>query len=251
MLKISFCTSIMNRYWQIKDTLAQNLKNNWINRNRVEFILVDFNSTDGLFEYIIQNFRKELKCGFLKYYICFTEKYWHAPKCKNTSHCLGNYDILVNLDCDNYTGPNGGMFIINKFEALPRNSIIHQGEKCYKKGNTGRICYYKEDFLNIGGYNQKMLAMSVQDTDIIKRLEMNGSTKIHINDKKYNNTIPNDKNESIKNTKEKTLNISYKEMYNYNYQIHFLSLKQKEYVANKNLDKIGCNVINILPIDLL
>ena len=48
-----------------------------------------------------------------------------------------------------------------------------------------------------------MLAMSVQDTDIIIRLEKIGIKKKIITNNLYNKTIPNDKNESIKNTRKK------------------------------------------------
>lgn len=246
MLKLSFCTAIMNRFWQIKDTLPKNLQDNWENRDRVEFILVDFNSNDGLYDFIIKNFKKELNCGFLKYYICYSESYWHAPKCKNTSHRLGNNDILVNLDCDNYTGQNGGLFILKQFENLPRNSLIHQGQNIYMKGNTGRICYYQEDFLKVGGYNQKMMAMSVQDTDIIKRLELLNIKKIVVADEKYNNTIPNDKDVSIKNTIEKINNISYEQMCMYNMKISREYFEKKIYQANIKLKIIGCPVIRVL-----
>ena len=56
-----------------------------------------------------------------------------CSKCKNTSHRLGNNDILVNLDCDNFTGPNGGLFILTQFEKLPRKTLIHQGQNIYMK----------------------------------------------------------------------------------------------------------------------
>ena len=47
----------MNRKYQLKQTLRQNLYNN--NKNN-EFIICDYNSTDGLYNYIVSNFKKNL-----------------------------------------------------------------------------------------------------------------------------------------------------------------------------------------------
>ena len=62
-MKLSFCISCMNRFWQIKDTLIKNLEDNYEDSEFIEFILVDFNSTDGLNKFIIENLKKYFKDG--------------------------------------------------------------------------------------------------------------------------------------------------------------------------------------------
>ena len=111
--KISFCITCKNRLYQIKKTLPQNLEDNRRLQEIVEFVLVDFGSTDGLRKWISDNFKHEIRSGYLKYFYTEEMVYWHASIAKNTAHMLAQNDILVNLDCDNYTGSNGGWFCTN------------------------------------------------------------------------------------------------------------------------------------------
>ena len=104
--KLSFCITCMNRLNQIKETLPQNLRDNILFNEKIEFIVVDF-ATPGLQQWIKSEFEEELRSGYLKYYYTEELRYWHASIAKNTAHLLANNDILVNLDCDNYTGYNG------------------------------------------------------------------------------------------------------------------------------------------------
>lgn len=43
---LSFCITCKNRLAQIKQTLRQNLEDNRYGRDKIEFVLVDFGSTD-------------------------------------------------------------------------------------------------------------------------------------------------------------------------------------------------------------
>ena len=52
-MELSFCITCMNRFNQISKTLLTNLNDN--KNEKVEFVLVDFNSSDGLKEYILNN----------------------------------------------------------------------------------------------------------------------------------------------------------------------------------------------------
>ena len=112
---LSFCITCKNRLNQIERTLRKNLDDNWLHQRYIEFVLVDFGSTDGLRDWIISMFKKELESGYLRYYYTSKLPYWHACIAKNTSHLCARNEIVVNLDCDNYTGYFGGKFVINQF----------------------------------------------------------------------------------------------------------------------------------------
>ena len=76
--KISFCITCKNRLYQIKKTLPQNLEDNRRLQEIVEFVLVDFGSTDGLRKWISDNFKHEIRSGYLKYFYTEEMVYWHA-----------------------------------------------------------------------------------------------------------------------------------------------------------------------------
>ena len=95
-MNLSFCITCMNRLYQIKKTLRKNLDDNKNSKYNIEFILVNFNSDDGLTEYILNNFRDELKSEYLKFYYTDELIYWHSSIAKNTAHLLSNNKFIVN-----------------------------------------------------------------------------------------------------------------------------------------------------------
>jgi hypothetical protein len=58
--KISFCTSCTGRLHHIKETFLSNLNNN-IDYGEVEFVLLNWNSRDGMNDWVQQNLSDTLK----------------------------------------------------------------------------------------------------------------------------------------------------------------------------------------------
>lgn len=194
MVLLSYCISIMNRLHQLKETLRKNIENS---TDKSEFILVDYNSNDGLQDYIYSNFKEELSSGKLKYYYTDKIKYWHASICKNSTHMRACGKYIVNLDCDNFIGKNGDDIIINTFLQNGDDIIISQTNNIMSSGNGGRISITKDNFINLGGYDESFYPMGYQDYDLIERAKKYGLKYININ--KNNKAIVNSKSESIKN----------------------------------------------------
>ena len=232
-MKLSFCIACMNRFHQIKKTLIENLKDNEEDSHLVDFVLVDFNSQDGLKDFVLTNFKKELEEGYLKYYFTEELKDWHGPIAKNTPHRLAEGDILVNLDADNYTGYRGGKFLLDIYESNERDVFIHQGQNIFGKGNSGRVSYYREDFMLLGGHNEEFLPMGHLDGDIISRLVASGTRRINEPEDKYNNTIKNTKEETIKYCNSEH---TWREMCQYNMKLSKENINQNKLIAN--VDKI-------------
>ena len=180
MVDLSFITTQKRRLWQIKKTLLINLKDNLKNKNKIEFIIVDFDhpkdvitDEETLYDYIHTfKFKKYIDIKYLKYYKCDKLLNWHASKAKNIAHNYANGKILVNLDADNFTGANGGIHILkiyNKFKNI-NNVIFHQvGEKS-NYGSYGRVCYSKELFNNVNGYNEKLNPYGGAEIDLLNRM---------------------------------------------------------------------------------
>lgn len=53
MKKISFCITCMNRFKHLQETLERNIHDNYLVDN-VEFVVLDYNSEDGLDKWISQ-----------------------------------------------------------------------------------------------------------------------------------------------------------------------------------------------------
>ena len=241
--KISFCITCKNRLYQIKKTLPQNLEDNRRLQEIVEFVLVDFGSTDGLRKWISDNFKHEIRSGYLKYFYTEEMVYWHASIAKNTAHMLAQNDILVNLDCDNYTGSNGGWFVILQFIKNDGPMFLHQCSDDGFDGSFGRISIKRNDFLSIGGYNESLAPAGYQDLDLINRLMAKGYRRIEVKDSKYNRAIRNTKEEGIAFTHSSFK--TWHEMDEYNAKISQSNILAGKLIANGGSFGIRKNIFDI------
>ena len=234
---LSFCITCKNRFEQIRQTLPQNLKDNSESKEFIEFILVDFGSTDGLQEWIVENFKTEMEEGYLKYYYTDELQSWHASIAKNTSHLLANNDIVVNLDCDNFTGKNGGVFVVEHMKKFGWNrTVLHQFGNDYEDGSYGRIALSKSNFLYLGGYDESFEPAAYQDMDLLLRAQLLGFSYFNIADKNYCNALVNTKEKTIINTSS---NLSWNEMNQRNYQLSLQKITSGKLQANMDNDHIG------------
>lgn len=239
MIELSFCITCMNRIDQIKQTLRKNLDDNKKSKYNIEFILVDFDSKDGLKKYIGENFKEEIDSDYLKFYYTDQLVYWHSPIAKNTSHKLANGKYLVNLDCDNFTGELGGDWVIEQFKKYGDNIILHQSLNVYGSGTMGRIGMTKQNFIKLGGYDQGLKPMSHQDGDLILRARAFGFEYKNLNDEKYVIAIKNDKKKSLENCYGK---INYNNLMKLNMMYSKFSIMSGQIIANNHFKDLQIGV---------
>ena len=209
---LSFCITCKDRFYQISQTLKKNLDDNRLHRELIEFVLVDFGSSDGLRDWILSNFIDDLDSGYLKYYYTEEQSVWHAAICKNTPHYLASNDIVVNLDCDNYVGFLGGQYVIRQF-LENRNVFFHQFCGDLSDGTFGRISLLKEHFEFIGGYNESLERLGCEDLDLIDRLQAIKLKYIKSPNRRFSSAIRNPSPEGFDalnaiNSKTSKLNIT-------------------------------------------
>ena len=238
---LSFCITCKNRLHQIQQTLRQNLEDNKIHQKYIEFVLVDFGSTDGLHKWVLSDFQEELDFGYLRYYYTDELPYWHASIAKNTTHWCARNKILVNLDCDNFTGYLGGKFVIEQFYRHRMDVVFHQFSGHSLDGSFGRIAVLRKYFHRIGGYNESFEPMSFQDEDLIVRLKHLGLSYIVRTDSTYNNAIVNTKEEGLVNTGSSK---DYKSMFLYNREMSSQLLAEGILIANDGNYGIRKNLID-------
>ena len=168
--KVSFCITCKDRLLQLQQTLGKNLHDNKRDRHRVEFVLVDF-STPGLQRYVAKHFKSELADGYLRYFLCTELTHWHASVAKNTSHRVAQGEILVNLDCDNFTGVRGGRFVGQVFRKFGMDACFHQRNADQEDATWGRIAMSRRSFWDLGGYSESFLPAGAQDYDLLEKFK--------------------------------------------------------------------------------
>ena len=237
--KVSFCMSHKNRFDYLKETLAANLSDNRDDEDLVEFILVDFGSNEDIKGWVIKNFRKDLNSGYVKFYSTEELGDWDASLAKNTAHYLASGTIVVNLDCDNFTGQNGGRFVYDSFLNNNNDIVLWQYSGKKLDGSFGRIACTKKAFDELGGYNQEFLPMGFQDGDLRDRLKASGRVLVH--DKNM------DFNAAIKNEKYIPANMTWKKMNEHNQKLSKTNIKNNTLTANKGIYGIRENIFELSP----
>ena len=59
--------------------MIQNLEDNYLNKENIEFVLIDFGSNDGFRDWIrFQNLRKYTNSEYFKYYETDALDFWHT-----------------------------------------------------------------------------------------------------------------------------------------------------------------------------
>lgn len=165
-IKLSFCVPVMNRLSDIQATLRQNLADNFNDRHQIEFIVVCFDKDEKTSKWILDNFRAELASGYLRFYRSDRLETWHFGKAKNAFRNLMKGRIYVSLDGDNFTGPGGGRYIIDIFEANAYDCVLHQFQGNWGDGTCGRISLTAEDY-RTSGYDDNFLPRQWDELDAL------------------------------------------------------------------------------------
>lgn len=199
MFRISFCTTVMNRLNHLKETLPANLHDNKDCAD-LEFVILDYNSDDGLEEYIYANYHREIDSKRLVYFRSQTSKYFDRSHSRNLAFRLASGQILCNIDADNYTGKGFASYIKNKFDS-DRNIFLSTigAMQVGRRDCLGRICVLKEDFFNVGGFDERMSSYGFEDYDLVNRLSMTGLKNTIITDRSFLTAIEHSNVERLKN----------------------------------------------------
>jgi glycosyltransferase involved in cell wall biosynthesis len=179
---VSFCTACKNRLEFLKKTLRQNLKDNppdypW------EIVVVDYNSRDGLHDWIKQNFQKEIQTKRLTYFQLIGNPPWRASHAKNIAHRLATYPVLCNLDADNFCGKNSAL-LLSKLVTKDTLAIA----PLRKADVSGRIAIHRDLFKKLSGYDETIgahetdgfYAYGFEDEDLVNRAKKTGALTVEL-----------------------------------------------------------------------
>jgi len=167
--KISICTTVMNRVENLKQTLPKNIQYNSDYPN-IEFVVLDYNSSDGLENWIKEYMLKYIENGILNYYRTEEPKYFDMSHSRNVAFKVANGDIVTNVDADAFVPPSKTdtfASYLNKIaHQQPEKAIFAKSRQLLR----GRLGFYKKEFIDIlGGYNEDLTGYGNDDADLMNR----------------------------------------------------------------------------------
>lgn len=185
--KISFCVVCMNRLHQLKQTLLKNIKDSE-DYSELEFIVLDYNSEDGMEDWAKENLADFISNGRVVYYKTTDPTSWSPSHSKNLAFNLATGDIICSIWADYYTGAGFAKYVNDSFKT-DDNIVLtpidfHKIKKGYNPSGDvlGKVCVKKSDFLRIKGFDERMNRHGFEDYDFINRLEMIGVKRVLIED---------------------------------------------------------------------
>ncbi|PSL43871.1 glycosyl transferase family 2 [Chitinophaga niastensis] len=178
MLSISYCTVSMNRIEQVKVTLPLNIKENERFSN-LKFLLLDYNSSDGLEEWVRENLEEHILSGKLTYYKYHDAPFFNASHSRNMLFRLSKNDIICNVDADNIVYGEFTEHIMAQYRRNPEVLIVTDlsKEKYDMRDAVGRFCCRRNDFIQVGGYDESIVGYGFEDVDLYKRISRLGREK--------------------------------------------------------------------------
>ena len=166
--KISLCITCMDRFQDLSTTLPFNLAHEAY--PNVEFIILDYNSKEPLDAWIKDYVDK----GLVTYYRTNEPKYYSMSHSRNVVFTLATGDIVMNFDADNFIQgrtqelPQSFCTYVNVFanEAEGKKGIFSKGKRLMH----GRVGCFKNEFMQLRGYDEDIIGYGYDDTDLVRRL---------------------------------------------------------------------------------
>ncbi len=184
----------MNRLHHLQTTLPYNLECCDADIN-LEFVILDYNSTDGLEEWIYDN-AQHFK-GKVQYFKNHEPQFYKRSHSRNMAMKLATGDVLCNLDADNFVGKGFLSYIKESFSSRP-NIFVSPSENL-QSDVFGKLCFKKSDFLSIGGYDEKIELYGFEDNDLKNRLTMLGLETLTFENPDFVQAIAHTELERIEN----------------------------------------------------
>jgi len=183
--KISYLTSCMGRVHHLKQTFIQNIKDAENSDIEIEFVLLNWNSNDGLndwfFKVVVpevsqQKDLDENNCigiknskNKIKYLRTKKQKYFHMSQTKNITAKNSSGNILCWVDADNYITNGFTDHILSVAESPEVNSLLLRPES--GSDSAGKIVIDRESFFSVNGYDESMYGWGFEDDDFRSRVQ--------------------------------------------------------------------------------
>ncbi len=190
----------MNRGAHLRETLPVNIMENCRYPN-IEFIVLDYNSGDGLEEWGKTNWSDFTDAGILKYYKTYDPEYFDRTHSRNMTIKLASGDICCMVDADNYAGPGFASWVDSIFADRSEKFVLTTLRKDHipYRDQGGKICFRKDHVLDVSGYDESFVGYGMDDVDVVNRLEKSGGKRVYIEDDRYLRYISHSNADRLKN----------------------------------------------------
>jgi hypothetical protein len=169
--RISLCTTCMGRLHDLRRTLPKNIEDNR-DYPHLEFVILDYNSGDGLEDWMRRNMMGHIESGRVVYYRTTEPEYYSMSHSRNVAFLAAGGEIVNNVDADNWTNPGFAAYLNRLANECPRNAIF---AKC-KRLLHGRIGFFKDEWIALGGYDERLCGYGHDDKDLLCRAWLSGFT---------------------------------------------------------------------------
>lgn len=231
---ISFVTRCMNRLHDLKLTLPKNISDN-SNYKKLEFVVLDYNSKDGLGDWIKSNMMQHIESGRLNYYRTEKPNFFCPNHSQNVAFKLASGDLVANLDSDNYTHFNYADRLAecssvspNRIIIVPENFLLPGSKRLFLKG---RFAIYKNDILQLRGFDEDLdEGFGNDDVNFVFRAMLAGFSVVRYESSFTENRLVTTDEERVSHVKNKEFNY----MRNKNGEITWSKLTKGIISVNKN-----------------
>ena len=169
--RISICTTVMNRLGDLKQTLPKNMADNADYPN-LEFVVLDYNSSDGLGDWIKAEMMEYIEKGRLVYARTAQPKYFSMSHSRNLAFKVACGEIVNNLDADNFCQKGFAAYVNRQAAMMPRKAIFAKSRQLLR----GRLGFYKDEWEALGGYSEALGSYGHDDADLLHRAWESGFT---------------------------------------------------------------------------
>lgn len=167
---ISLCTTCMNRAEDIKQTFLKNISDNMDYFPNVEFLLLDYNSKDDLEKWAKKNLRELISKKIVSYYKTDEPTFYSMTHSRNLAFKLAKGVIINNVDADHFTN-YGFCSRINLLANQFQEKVVFVKSR---QKNRGRLSFFKDEFLSLGGYDEGLEGYGFDDKDLLYRAVKSG-----------------------------------------------------------------------------
>lgn len=161
----------MNRLHDLRQTLPANIDSNADYAN-LTFVLLDYNSQDGLEAWVKASLLPHIASGRLVYYRTDEPAHYEMAHSRNVAFGLASADIVTNVDADNWARAGFAAELNRAANEFPARAVF---VKSWQRMN-GRVAFFKDEWRGLGGYDEAFEGYGYDDADLVCRALASGFT---------------------------------------------------------------------------